>query len=170
MTSKLSDDLVARVAGRMTDADPSPRLRTRVLAAIDQTPSPRRVWWVPVFATAVVAVTIVSLWPHPQAPALPALPSLAALSAPATLDVPSLTNEATTQSAPRAGVDRARRMNVVATPSADELEFRARAIPALDRVSPIALESIQPQPLSIPLLVISPLSSTANTAGGDVGK
>jgi hypothetical protein len=168
MTSKLSDDFIAHIARAMTDAEAPARLRARVMAGIDQSPAPRRLWWVPVFATAAVAVTIVALWPRSQAPALPALPSLVAESAPIALDAASLTNEAAAPSTTRSGSAGARRVNVSdAKPSAEELEFRARAIPALDRPAPLAVEAIQPQPLSIPLLVISPLSSTAVTAGGD---
>jgi len=140
------------------------------MAGIGQPPAPRRLWWGPVFATAAVAVTI-ALWPRSQAPALPALPSLVAESAPIALDAASLTNEAAAPSTTRSGSAGARRVNVSdAMPSAEELEFRARAIAALDRPAPLAVEAIQPQPLSIPLLVIAPLSSTAATAGGDGGK
>ena len=169
MTSRLSDDLIAHVAGSMTDAEPSPRFRARVLADLDRSPAPRRLWWVPVVAMTAAATAIVTLWPHPQAPALPALPSLAALKAPVALDPPSLSNDAAPSTTRSGAVPR--RVNI-SDPivSAEELEFRARAIPALDKPAPLSLEAIQPQPLSIPLLVISPLTSPATSAGGEGGK
>ena len=170
--SPLTDETIDRVAQQFTDADPSPRLRARVLASLDRSPAPRRLWWMPAVATVAATIVVVALWPHPQAPALPALPPVAADRAPFALDMPPLTKDATSQSATRTVIVAGRRVNA-ATTSADRFEFHERAIPALDKPTPLAIESIQPQPLSIPLLVVSPLStlpSGATTAGGDGGK
>ena len=164
----LIDETIDRVARQLTDAEPPARLRARVLATLDQPRASRRLWWLPAVATVTAAVTMVVIWPRTQAPALPALPAFGAISAPLVADATSGV-AASEPASPRSV--RTRRVSTrLAEPSADELEFRARAIPALDTLTPLSLESIQPQPLSIPLLVISPLTSTATTAGGDGGK
>ena len=162
------DDLITNVARQLTNAEPPSRLRARVLANLDRPRGARRLWWMPAVATVSVAVAIVVLWPRTQAPALPSLPAIEALRAPLGANTISIAGASEPASPRTVGV---RRVNTrVEEPSADELEFRARAIPALENVTPLSLESIQPQPLSIPLLVISPLSPVATTAGGDGGK
>ena len=161
MTAKLSDDLIDHVAARMTDAEPSARLRARVLAHLDDAPAARGWSWMPVAATVAAAATlaIAIAWPRPDAaPSLPMLPAVASLAffAPSHDDAVPV---------------RVRR-NPNATHAVSEADaaLGVNGIRALDAFTPVTFDGIQPAPLAIPLLVITPLSATATTAGGDGGK
>jgi hypothetical protein len=163
----LSDETIDRVARQMTDAEAPARLRANVMSRLDEARRASRAgWWLPAVTAVAAAAMIVMVWPRPSAPGLPPLPSIAPAAAP--LVANAISAAEITASSPSTPSRRVIRVSTTSTP--DDPEALARMIPALTKLEPLTVDSIQPQPLAIPLLVISPLSSTAGTTGGDGGK
>ena len=159
-------DFIDDVARGLTDGDPSPAFRARVL---DRLPGDRRGWpFVPRPAVAVIVIAVLAgglaiayratgaRWPAPAS--LPAAASPAALPRPAAAvaygATPSVAGAEprTDRRVPAAGVEDA------ATPSPAEAAWRARAVPALAGPGAIALDAIQPAGVALPLLDIEPLA------------
>jgi hypothetical protein len=156
------DRIVDDVAAGMTAAPPPPHLRARVLARLEA-PTHRAWTWklAPIAAlAAIVTIAVMARRPEPQtsgpdrsiassAPLGPAaLPPAEQVSAPIL----------TVKPAPRPS-------GRIHQPTAAELAWRERAIPALGVIDPIALADIQPTPLTIPQLEVKPLTAAPNDGG-----
>jgi hypothetical protein len=151
------DHLIDDVASGLTMVESAPAMRGRVLAAIGRAGgSPRgRAWSIVAAASATAALAVGGvLWQRaPEAPTdasiartAAAPPVGSALSAPAP--------EPVYVSAAPPSVRRARGP---ATPTAQELAWQARAVPALAPPPPLVVETNQPAAVEIPLLDVGPL-------------
>jgi hypothetical protein len=164
------DRVIDIVARHLTAGEPPVALRARILARIDDRTARRRLrMFVPAAAgLAAIVVVAVFLWypSHLSAPGAVA-PSIArAELSPASsprIDgaVPGASSVSTRAVA--------RRANGQTRISPGELAWRARAIPALDRLDSLTLETIQPAALTIPLLELEPIVTAPLTtaATGD---
>ncbi len=145
------DNLVEDVAREMIAAGPTPDLARRVRDRIAATPQGRA-------------------WPWRLAP----LAGLAAAGAMIVIATLPRTSEVVATNSVRDVAHAAKTSEVVATVLGDndlrdrvtsqarvtsraDADWQSRAIPALPEVQPLAIDRIQPIPLSIPLLEVEPL-------------
>jgi hypothetical protein len=152
----MSDADIDRIGRQMTEREPAPDFRARVMAAL---PASRRPWsWprlVPAAAVVATAATaVVVLGPRAIQPAvnLPEVPRMA-MGRP----LP----------APPAAVPEARPMTGASVParprrieeSAASVAWRARTLPPLPAILPVALDAIQPEALTITPITVDRLSA-----------
>lgn len=145
------DPLIDNVAHQMTAGSSSVDIRAKVLARLgDRQPSRWSLRLAPVAAGLAVAVLmIVVLNRRSEAPSPePQPPSLQASVRSSSSDVPRIESEV-----PSATPQASR----VEPPSAADLAWRDRAMPALDYPDAITLERIQPAALNIRPLYTTPL-------------
>ncbi|HKV99232.1 MAG TPA: hypothetical protein VJN96_05385 [Vicinamibacterales bacterium] len=152
------DDAIDRVAADATDGEPSPEFRARVMARLgERRPSYA---WPLLAAAATAAVVIVAALMAIRAPqrtapveervavASPAVESGA--TSPAPLETPTVAS--------------------ITTVHAELASFAlpAIALPPLEAIEPITLESIQPTKLSIPQLTVEPIVMPALDDNGSI--
>ena len=171
-------DIAINIAARqMTTTQTSPELRARVMARIAVT-QPRWGWRLAFAGGAIgaAALTAAVMWPAPHA-AVPAPADLAASAASAAL---ALTTAPIETPALRAEgfsatdivvVPMPRRMVQAFAAPASELEWRTRAVPALEtpdalHVAPLQHTELTVAPMEIAPLTVPPLSTAATSAGG----
>ena len=176
-THPTSDHINAAInvaARRMTSAPPSGNLATRVMTHIERLDDrARRSRWGWRFAIAcgaigAVALTTVVLWKTP-AVKIAGEPQLAA-TAPNVVANPTTAPIVSSPVLSTVSVKHAARRGITFAVSAAELEWQARAVPALERpdalqVEPltrpeIAVEAIDITPLSVAPLTVTALSGT----------
>jgi hypothetical protein len=156
-----ADNLIDRVAREITASVATPDLARRVGDRIAETPQQPRAWsWklVPVagLATAAVILAVSVMRPATIDTRIPGIkdsgsPGFVESANPR---VPKSEQPGVFESRnPR--IPESRHSRFTASPVA--AEWQARALPALPAVEPLAIDRIQPIPLSIPLLEIEPL-------------
>ena len=163
---------IDRIAREMVDVEPSVDLEAKIRARLKEVrPTGRSAWWnwriaVPLTAAAALALIIgvqVSRSPGVVTPgavqvsrSLPAEAAPAGAVAQAGSRVPQLTSsKVTTSRLPKVPT---------AVPSAEELAWMDRRIPALDPVNSLQMDrlrvdSIQPEPLAITPLTMTPVAT-----------
>ncbi len=152
--------LIDDVAREMTSGDPAAGFRVRVMARVAaETTEPRLRWrtplWLAAAGAAVVVVAGLVVLREPQRTAEPAAVIAAAGDAPpvsGTASEPGTADDAVGQQTQGA----TRRVQAARLP-ASVLEWRARVIPELTAVAPLAFAEIQPVWLSITQLDVTPL-------------
>jgi hypothetical protein len=161
------DSMIDDVARGLIARD-SPRLRAAVLARMDVTPRRRTVTWLVVAGLSAAACAFV-LFAIVRTPSPVIERTRGVVTTPPLRDIaPSpAVNLAPAAAEPRRRVrpsSAVRRQAVTA--SADELAWQARAIAALEVPEPLTLEDIQPEPLELRPLVMTPLSVPAIEEAG----
>jgi hypothetical protein len=155
-----ADNLIDRVAREITASVATPDLARRVRDRIAETPPQPRAWsWklVPVAGLATAAVMLAAIVMRP-ATIDPRIPGIEDSGSPGFLES---ANRRVPESQP--GVFESRNPRIPEsrhssfTASLVAADWQARALPALPAVEPLAIDRIQPIPLSIPLLEIEPL-------------
>lgn len=162
-----SDELNAAIntaARQMTSAAPSPELRARVLSTLDAA-QPRWGWRLAIAggAIGVVALTTAVMW-HGQPASVPTVVDMASSATPAAM--PEIVTATDTVIVPMP-----QRVARTFTVTASELEWRARAVPALAEpealhVAPLTNTELTVAPLDIAPLTVPPLASVTTGAGG----
>ncbi|MEI6244845.1 MAG: hypothetical protein WCQ64_07335 [Acidobacteriota bacterium] len=162
-----ADELNAAIntaARRMTSATPTSDLRARVMSQID---APRTRWgWrlaIAGGALGVVALTTAVMW-HGQPASVPTVVDMASSATSAAMPEIVTATDAVVVPMPQ----RAARTFTV---TASELEWRARAVPALAEpealhVAPLTNTELTVAPLDIAPLTVPPLASVTTGAGG----
>jgi len=152
------DQLIDDVARSITAHEPSPHLRTRILARLDDRRSPRRSWMLvstAVTAVAAVVVTMVivnrsgrSLEEKPAT--VPSTDTARVTPVPPVETVPSAVQVALAGSTVSVGV--------AADPRAAETAaWREALMPSLPAIAALGIAEIQPDTLAIPQLTVKPL-------------
>jgi hypothetical protein len=153
MTTPSVDDLVTDVAGAMTAGEPSARFAASVIARVSAAQrSPRRrvgPWAVSV--TALLAIGVVITWTPPATRTPTAGPVVSMAPGPG-LATPAPASQA----APGTFVARADVRSL--REAAMLVEWRARSVPELDALAPLAIDGIQPEDLSMTQLSVAPLA------------
>lgn len=151
---------VNTAARRMTSVPPSADLRARVMRRIDAA-QPRWGWRLAIAGGAIGAVTLTTavLWRTPGS---------SNVNAPVTAQAASIAQNAGVNPTPApvvsspllstASAQRAATRQAVFTPSAEELEWRARAVQALEQPAALVIEPLEQPRLSIDPIDITPLS------------
>jgi hypothetical protein len=162
-----SDELNAAIntaARRMTHAAPSSDLRVRVMSRIDAA-QPRWGWRLAIAGGAIgaVALSTAVMW-RGQPSSVPAAIDVASSATPAAMPAVLTATDTVVVPMPR----RAARTFTV---TASELEWRARAVPALAEpdalhVAPLQNTELTVTPLDIAPLTVPPLASATTGAGG----
>jgi hypothetical protein len=149
------DALIDRIARDMTDAEPRADFRARVLSHV----APRPRWpRLTIRAALVATAAAICAWAL-----LPSNHITAPVERP-NLGVRAM-NDAASAPQPLQAVDqletsrRPTRVHLIPRVSAEELAWRARAIPPLPPAQPLQVDSIQPQPLSIAPITVHPIVS-----------
>ena len=174
MPSPNFDRLIDDVARRMTAGDPPAALRARVMSRVEERRRPmRRSWLIPVAAILTIGAIAVAATVAVRSGHVPTTTADLKVRPAATLSATSATTPAETaipsKQAGRTSAHRViqnRRASASSQPTAEELAWRARAIPALDPIDPLKVERIQPSALAIPLLQIAPLTTPPVTISG----
>ena len=150
------DRLIDHAARQLTDGEPSPHLRTRVLAALGERRPVRSMWlFGPAMGAAALALAVVITMT--RAPATPEPRSAGTTSKAGAPGVPGLPVVPGVTSVPGKPGGRPR----VTQPSAAEVAWQERAIPALVTPQALTLDRIQPEALEIRPLATTPLSVAA---------
>lgn len=178
ITESLRDEITVAInvaARRMTAAPPSPALRARVMSRIDvldrRATAVRWGWRLAMAGGAIgaVALSTAVMWHEPTASVPPvvdvaasATPSTAPIAAPPVLTTPDVTIVVPMPQ---------RAAQTAFAVSAAELEWRARAVPALAEpdalhVEPLQQPALTVAPLDIAPLTVSPLVVVTTGAGG----
>ena len=153
-----ADNLIDRVAREITAGVATPDLARRIRDRIAETPQQRRAWsvkLVPVAGLATAAVILAAVITSRTAN-IPGIQDsgIPRIRESANPRVPESPNPGVSESQnPRIPESRNSRL----TQGSAAAEWHARALPALPAVEPLAIDRIQPIPLSIPLLEIEPL-------------
>lgn len=178
-----SDELNAAIntaARGMTSSTPSPELRARVLSQLDAA-QPRWGWRLPIAGGAIASVAILValqlVAPKPEAPAMVAVASPMTTGPVPPKPTPEALAKADPTAAPIASspllstvsVRRAATRTTVFSPSAAELEWRARAVQALEQPAALVVEPLEQQRLSIDPIDITPLTVAPLAASGAGG-
>ncbi len=158
------DFVISDAATRMTSAKPSDALRANVLSRI-AVERPARFAWRWVFAGgAVASVALMAVLSWPSNPTIPN----STISNPTVIN-PRIINASTnpttivgSASSTTSVVSTARiERTVQYAPSAAELEWRARATPALDHLDPLEVKSLELKSIDITPLGVAPLTVPA---------
>ena len=174
------DELNAAIntaARGMTSATPSPELQARVMAKIDAA-QPRWGWRLAVAGGAIAGVAILvatlRVSPKPDAPAMVAVASPMTTGPVSPKPTPEALAKADPTAAPIASspllstvsVQRAATRTTVFSPSAAELEWRARAVQALEQPAALIVEPLDQPRLSIDPIDITPITIAPLNTGG----
>jgi hypothetical protein len=152
--------LIDTVAREMTAGEPAAEFRARVLERVAATASvPRSRWrapvWLGVAATAAAGVFVaLTVFRAPQPPTVPA--GVVAVAGDAAIATDAAVDPVAAEAADPAAQRAAPRVEAPVVP-ASVLAWRARAIPELSAVEPLAFDDIQPERLSITQLDVTPL-------------
>jgi hypothetical protein len=155
------DDAIEWVAREMTGREPR-ALRSAVLKRIEPRPRVEKPVWIALGLLAA-ASSFAVLATHHSARRVPGPPqAVASLPVNRSWDPASLgVRGVHIQRPPATAVRQVDRRARPIPPSAGELAWQARAIPALAVPEPIILEEIQPEPLEVRPLGMTPLSVPA---------
>lgn len=155
------NNLIDDAARRMTAAEPSGHLRTRVVARLGTARRPRQWRWLlaPLVAATAVAIAVLVVREPRVVPGT-------SFVVPGTTSVVPGTNAVVPGTSSVVPGTNAIVHNVPGVPgvpasSADEIAWQSRALPALEAPEALTLDAIQPEALDIRPLVTKPLSVPA---------
>lgn len=174
-----SDELNAAIntaARQMTSAAPSPELRARIMSRIDAA-QPRWGWRLAIAGGAIGAVILAAtlrVSPKSEAPAMVAVASPMTTGPASPKPTPEALAKADPTGSPVASspllstvsMQRAATRTAVFSPSAAELEWRARAVQALELPAALIVEPLEQPRLSIDPIDITPITIAPLNTGG----
>ncbi len=163
----------------MTSAAPSPELRARIMSRIDAA-QPRWGWRLAIAGGAIGAIGAVILAATLRVSPTSEAPAMVAVASPMTAGPvsPKPTPEALAKADPTAttiasspllstvSMQRAATRTAVFSPSAAELEWRARAVQALELPAALIVEPLEQPRLSIDPIDITPITIAPLNTGG----
>jgi hypothetical protein len=158
------DRIIDNVSRGMTSAPPAVDVRARVMARIAEKPAASRLWWRLAIAGGSVAALIVAVWSSSLVTQPARTPIVATSTGAASVASNPAPNPTAPPSAPspltpaRARTSRA----PVMTTTLAEQEWRARAIPAIDRLPSAGIAEIQIVPLRITPMVVTAIGDDPN--------
>lgn len=158
---------IERIARAMVEVEPSANLEARIRERLDRAPAPvASTWWswkvtVPAIAAAALAIAAVTRGPASPVPGPAVASSKPAVALAPAAEIP----QAPVTAAPPRASRRAQVARVLPTQlSAEELAWMERRVAALDPVTALEVDrlnvaSIQPEPLAITPLVMTPVGT-----------
>lgn len=159
-------------ARRMTSAPPSSELHARVMSKIDA-PQPRWGWRLAIAGGAIASVAIVVAiqLASPAAPGLVSPKPPQEVVSSAAEAKPTATTIASSPVLSMASASGAATSRTVFAPSAGQLEWRARAVQALEQPAALVVEPLdatrqQIEPIDITPLSVAPLTVPVLNSGG----
>ena len=161
MTDNPLDRAIDDVARRLTAQDPPADLRARVMARIHDRAQPRLVWRFAPLAAGVAGLAAIGFaWtvartPH-EAPRPAARSTISAAAPASSLPASQVADASAVIASARPAAVKTQAKPPVG-PSAAELAWLARAVPALPQPAALNVEGIQPEALTIPQIDMKPL-------------
>jgi len=172
MTPDLENQIDA-VGRRLTAGAPSPALRGRVAARLDERRPRPWLWLGGALAVAASAGSFVMIIPHrPEAPGARAFAPAAAVATDVTKPVPVDFRRVSTAADASEKAQASSPMPQAVEPSltSDEIAWRERAVPPLLALPVVTVEGIQPEPLEVRPLVTTELTVPVITDDDNDGR